>query len=212
MGIAERREREKEQRRNDIIDAAEQVFFKKGWQNATMDEVAAVAELSKGTLYLYFKSKEELYLAILLRGFDIMTNLFVTGMSAVTRGLDQVRAIGEAYLKFYQDYPDYFNILHYFQRHQLDPEDSGSEIVQACYQSAERGTCLVQNAIELGISDGSIRADIDPHRTALVLWGAASGVFQVASIKSEILRGKHSTEPETMITEFFEFVERALQP
>ena len=67
MGITERREREKEQRHNDIIDAAEKVFFSRGLEHATMDNVAVEAELSKGTLYLYFKSKEELYLAILLR-------------------------------------------------------------------------------------------------------------------------------------------------
>ena len=52
MGIAERREREREQRRNTILDAAETVFFSKGINLATMDEVAEEAELSKGTLYL----------------------------------------------------------------------------------------------------------------------------------------------------------------
>ena len=59
MGIAERKEREKLQRRKDIIDAAEKVFFYRGFESATMDEIAEKVELSKGTLYLYFKSKEE---------------------------------------------------------------------------------------------------------------------------------------------------------
>ena len=48
MGITERREREKEQRKNDIVDAAERVFFKRGHEYATMDDVAIEAELSKG--------------------------------------------------------------------------------------------------------------------------------------------------------------------
>ena len=64
MGISERKEREKEQRRKDIIDSAEKVFFEKGLNNSTMDEVAKQAELSKGTLYLYFKSKEEIHFEI----------------------------------------------------------------------------------------------------------------------------------------------------
>ena len=67
MGIAERREREKDQRRNTILDAAEKVFFSQGINLATMDGVAEEAELSKGTLYLYFKSKEELFLGIACR-------------------------------------------------------------------------------------------------------------------------------------------------
>jgi TetR/AcrR family transcriptional regulator len=50
MGITERKEREKEQRRNAIIDAAEKIFFTKGMDNSTMDDVAEEAELSKGTL------------------------------------------------------------------------------------------------------------------------------------------------------------------
>ena len=58
MGIQERKEREKLQRREDIIDAAEKVFFKKDLDSATMDDVANEAELSKGTLYIYFKSKK----------------------------------------------------------------------------------------------------------------------------------------------------------
>ena len=76
MGIAERREREKQRRRNDILDAAEHVFFEKGLKSATMDEVAEEAELSKGTLYLYFKSKEDLYLGITERALTVLKQMF----------------------------------------------------------------------------------------------------------------------------------------
>ena len=91
MGTAERREREKEQRRNDIIDAAERVFFNKGLENATMDDVAEHAELSKGTLYLYFKSKEELYLAIHLRGNLILKEMFEAAVKKPKTGIEKVR-------------------------------------------------------------------------------------------------------------------------
>ena len=57
MGVAERRQREKEERRSCIVAAAEAVFLEKGLDVATMDEIAARAEVSKGTLYLYFKEK-----------------------------------------------------------------------------------------------------------------------------------------------------------
>ena len=57
MGIHERKEREKEHRRDEILNAAQKVFFEKGLQSATMDEIAEAAELSKGTLYLYYGSK-----------------------------------------------------------------------------------------------------------------------------------------------------------
>ena len=64
MGVAERRQREKEQRRITILRAAEDVFVRRGVAETTMDDIARAAEVSKGTLYLYFKSKDDLYLTI----------------------------------------------------------------------------------------------------------------------------------------------------
>lgn len=67
MGIQERKEREKERRRQQIIVAAKRVFSDKGFSKATMEDIAKEAELSPGTLYLYFKNKEELYASLSLR-------------------------------------------------------------------------------------------------------------------------------------------------
>ena len=67
MGTKERKEREKEVRKKTILEAAKTVFFQKGFQGTTMDQIAEVAELSKGSLYLYFPSKEEFGLAVIDR-------------------------------------------------------------------------------------------------------------------------------------------------
>jgi AcrR family transcriptional regulator len=67
MGIQERKEREKERRRQQIIVAAKRVFSNKGFNKATMEDIAKESELSPGTLYLYFKNKEELYASLSLR-------------------------------------------------------------------------------------------------------------------------------------------------
>lgn len=66
MSIAERKEREKELRREQIIEAAKEVFYKKGFSASTIEEIASTAQLSPGTLYLYFKSKDDLYVSITL--------------------------------------------------------------------------------------------------------------------------------------------------
>ena len=67
MGIQERKEREKERRRQQIMVAAKRVFSDRGFNKATMEDIAQEAELSPGTLYLYFKNKEELYASLSLR-------------------------------------------------------------------------------------------------------------------------------------------------
>ena len=61
MGIQERKQRERERRRQQIIVAAKRVFSEKGFSKSTMEDIAREAELSPGTLYLYFKNKDKVY-------------------------------------------------------------------------------------------------------------------------------------------------------
>lgn len=70
MGVRERKEREKEQRRVDILDSARQAFLKHGLEQTSMDRIAQEAELAKGTLYLYFKNRDELLMALIADDFD----------------------------------------------------------------------------------------------------------------------------------------------
>ena len=72
MGIEERKEREKKQRRRQLIDAAEKVFAAKGFSGATIENIAEEAELSPATLYLYFKNKDELYASLNLKMLEVL--------------------------------------------------------------------------------------------------------------------------------------------
>ncbi|MBW1616102.1 MAG: TetR/AcrR family transcriptional regulator [Deltaproteobacteria bacterium] len=67
MGIRERKERERERRKQQITVAAKRIFLERGFDKATMEDIAKEAELSAGTLYLYFKNKHELYASITLK-------------------------------------------------------------------------------------------------------------------------------------------------
>ena len=72
MGIQERKQRERERRRQQIIVAAKRVFSENGFSKTTMEDIAREAELSPGTLYLYFKNKDELYASLSLRILQYM--------------------------------------------------------------------------------------------------------------------------------------------
>ena len=115
MGISERKEREKEQRRNDIIDAAEKIFFKKGLNNSTMDEVAEEAEFSKGTLYLYFKSKEEIHFEIKTRAINILMKMFKDSISANKNGFENCMEIGKAYVDFVNKHRNYYKAIFFLK-------------------------------------------------------------------------------------------------
>ncbi len=180
MGVQERREREKEQRKNDILDAAEQVFFEKGLSLSTMDDVADAAELSKGTLYLYFKSKQELYLGIHQRGFVKMHEMFAAAAALHNLGVDKIRAIGHAYYEFAKQYPDYYKAIMYFEGSVLD-FTSDSEMIEIYHQDGHQVMEFVQKVLHKGIDDGSIVTDFQVDRLAFILWGQISGVIQIIS-------------------------------
>ena len=210
MGIAERREREKEQRKNDIIDAAEHVFFTHGLENATMDDVAEYAELSKGTLYLYFKSKEDLYLAIHLRGNQILKQMFENAVSKYNNGLEKVRAVGQAYFEFYKTYPDYFNAMIYYESRSINFEEVNS-IAQQCVLLGRETLDVLVRALEIGIEDGSIRPSIEPQKTALSLWGQSTGIIQIISLKEVIIMHNHEIKAKDLIEYTFDMIYHALK-
>jgi len=102
VGTTGRREREKAKRREDILQAARDVFFKDGSRRATIDDVAARAEVSKGTVYLYFESKEAILAHLVLEGLDILSGLLETAYAAKKdlTADERVRRLARAYLKF----------------------------------------------------------------------------------------------------------------
>ena len=211
MGIAERREREKEKRKNDIGNAAERVFFEKGHENATMDDVANEAELSKGTLYLYFKNKEDLYLAIHLRGNKILHSLFMKAVKNKKTGIEKTRSVGKAYVEFFKKYPNYFNAMLYYESHDFDFADQDS-VAAECLIEGKATLELLIESIVIGIKDGSIRSDIDPVKTALNLWGQTTGVLQIASLKEKIVLAQHfSISAQDVIDYNFDLIYHALK-
>ncbi len=208
MGTAERKEREKLQRRKDIIDAAEIVFFEKGFDNTTMDEIANKVELSKGTLYLYFKSKEELFLEIIKRGEKILTDLFVKAIKKEKNGLNKVKAIGEAFIKFSTKYHDYNKA---YMTDYPKIQEYRKEIGYTCEQNTNDGNSVFIEVIKEGIADGSIRKNIDPVKTSLLLWGQTIGVLQIIQQKGDSLKSECNTTPEALLEYFFEYTGQALE-
>ena len=179
MGTAERREREKQQRNDMIMDAALEVFAEKGLKNATMDDVAEKAELSKGTLYLYFKTKEHLFFAIDMRAAGILRERFAEASRSVKTGLEKVKAIGRAYYQFCFDYPNYFKAMSYVES--MDAE-TFKAIAEEMMPSTDLGPknsslTILADAIKTGHQDGSIAADIDPMVHSVLLWATSNGVI-----------------------------------
>jgi TetR/AcrR family transcriptional regulator len=180
--ISARREEEKERRRAEILDAAEALYAKKGWDALTMDQVARSARLSRALVYVYFRDKDDLLFAIGERAVQLLLDRFKAAVAVTARGMDQVDAIGRAYMGYAHEFPHYFDFCTRFQSHSTDAEPSTNE--GACQAASDQLIGTVVQAIETGIRDGSIRADIgDPLLFALTLWAFTHGIIQIAMVK-----------------------------
>ena len=180
--IAERRVEEKERRRAEIVDAAEQLYAEKGWDSVTMDQVAKAARLSRALLYVYFRDRDELQFAIGERALEMLRTRFVEAAARHTRGIDRVEAIGRAYMTYARDFPHYFDVCARFQAHEM-PQHPGSN-EGACALAGDAAIAVVVEGIRAGIADGSIRSDIgDPTLYAVTLWAFTHGVILLATAK-----------------------------
>lgn len=176
LGTVERKEREKEHRREEILDAAQSVFFKKGLAVATMDEIAEAAELSKGTLYLYYKRKEDLYLAVMMRGMQILnTNLaiVIAKNDPVPRTVEN---LSKAFYDFFHTHREYFRMLHFLQTPEFHRQAT-EEMLQSCQTLNHRMWEMVVDVLSRGQRDGTVRPDLNPAEVLTILWSSATALL-----------------------------------
>jgi AcrR family transcriptional regulator len=180
--IAARREDEKERRRAEILDAAEALYIKKGWDAVTVEQVARSARLSRALVYVYFRDKEDLLFAIGERAMRLLHERFAAARATRVAGMDQIDAIGRAYVGYAAEFPHYFDFCSRFQSQDVAPDRATN--AGSCKLAGDQVLGTVVEAISCGLHDGSIRRDIgDPTMFALTLWAFTHGVIQLATVK-----------------------------
>jgi len=212
MGTAERKEREKKRRRNEILDAAEEVFFEKGLKEATMDDVAERAELSKGTIYLHFSNKEALYIGISLRAMAVLKEKFENAVKSHDNAGERLMAIGRAYTDFAYEYPYYFRTMTFVEQLQPLSHDEAEEdpYVKQCHESGIGVLQILAEVIKAGVEEGYLYPEIDPMKTAIVLWSCGNGIVQMNQSKAAHFHQIHGFEEDFLTETYMRFCARAL--
>jgi TetR/AcrR family transcriptional regulator len=209
--IAERRQEERDRRRVEIIDAAEALYAEIGWDAVTMDQVARRARLSRALLYVYFHDKADLHFALVERSLEELRRRFELARVGQARGIDEVEAIGHAYLAFSRDLPHYFDACARFQAHQREgAEVPGNEF--ACVETGHRVHEVIVESLNKGIADGSIRRDLgNPYVTALALWAFTHGMIQIATTKGSTIE-REGIPVQSFIDHSVSLALRSLRP
>ncbi len=210
MGIIERKEREKEHRKEEILDAAQKVFFEKGLSASTMDEIAEAAELSKGTLYLYYKSKEDLYLGVLMRGMEVLHDMFEQAVSVNESAPRLLFRMGDAYTEFFNRHRSYFRMTSFFQTPHFHKQVS-DEMKHACSSANHRLWELVINVMTRGIQEGMIREGLNPAEIGIIIWSSASALMQRIDTENDVWKERmHIDLEQTLRTSNMLFMDAIL--
>jgi len=185
--IAERRQEEKDRRRTEIVDAADDLYRELGWDAVTMDSVAKRARLSRALVYVYFKDKTDLHFSIAIRALDLLHQRFTASSERARTGADKIQAMGRSYIAYGQEFPHYFDACARLELHTPSgAEPTGQE--QLCMATGKLVHEVVVAALLAGQQDGTIRKDVgDLQVLARILWGFNHGLIQIAMTKADAL-------------------------
>ena len=208
--IAQRREEEKERRRGEFLDAAEQLYAQHGWEAVTMDQVARTARLSRALVYIYFRDKDDLLFAVGERAMRLLQKRFAEALDTPGSGRDKVDAIGRAYMGYALEFKHYFDFCSRFQSHEASAAASPNE--EACQQAGDAVMELLVRAIQTGVADGSIVPSLarEPRMLALSLWAFTHGIVQIASAKAQEL-ARHGVAAQAFSEYAFELLRSMLR-
>ncbi len=178
MGLEERRKRERENRKNAILKAARKLFFEKGFRPVTVESIARKAELSKGSIYLYYNSKEEIYSQILLSDIDKFHEHIADILQTPTSAAEALIRLAEIYVAFFLTDRELFRILMNFMLHNNDmnlPEDLNHHIIK----TTNRTIGIVEQVFRHGIDRGEFPPDINLRLNRNAIWGLLNGIISL---------------------------------
>lgn len=184
MGVGERREREREQRKRDILDAARKLLVEQGLQATSVNRIAKECELSIGTIYFYFKNKEEIFAALQEQGLDILYGRVADAMLQTLDCEEKLKAAASAYLDFSRECRDYFEVIHYFI---TSPSTFfPSALMIRIHSKGASILSLVESAVVEGNQQHRFNEPV-PRRYAIFFWASLHGMISIRKMGKDTI-------------------------
>ncbi|MBI2525821.1 MAG: TetR/AcrR family transcriptional regulator [Candidatus Rokubacteria bacterium] len=208
MSTQRRRERERLARREQIVEAAKEVFGEKGFMAATAEEIARRAEVAVGTLYLYFKSKEEMYVSLLFEGLDLFRQELerIQGLSLAPD--EKLRAFWDFLYTFYARYPAYYRIISFLHAGELR-EAVSRDLLEEVNRRTGRNFSLAARIVRQGMMAGLYRTG-NPREVVDFLWALLNGLVQLMEIRRNL--GLAVGDLAELHRNAFTLIEQGLRP
>jgi TetR/AcrR family transcriptional regulator len=208
MTLSSWKEREKNQRRDYIVDAAEKLFFEHDYNNVSMDDIAQILGLGKSTLYLYFKNKEALFYAVALRGMRILNAMHLQCWNMEGTGIDKLHATTKGYFEFTIENQEYFLILCYIASNPSSSKDN--PYVKEFTELALTNIQTISKILEEGHIEGKIRGDLNPVEMAVFLSIIANSIMNMDPVWKVTL-ARTGTSEDQIWEHYLRFITPAVE-
>ncbi|MFA5324391.1 MAG: TetR/AcrR family transcriptional regulator [Smithella sp.] len=178
MSSEERRKKEKENRKNSILKAARKLFFERGFKSVTVDLIAAKAEVSKGSIYLYFDSKEEIYTQILISA-NIERHKEIENFARQEGTASELLLkYARVYVDFFLENNELFRILMTFMLHAENmnlTEEQNTQLIHTTNENIR----TISEILQKGVDKGEFSDRIDIRQGQNAIWGLLNGIISL---------------------------------
>ncbi len=184
-----------------FLICGEEIFEKKGFEAASVDDIVKCADKSKSTFYVYFKSKEELWDSIVCKYMELL-------LESAKKAAESTGSFEERY------YALCFDIASKFEQHPVFYKatlgkismDMEKDIYKKIYDVGEQTNEAIADFIRSGISEGTVRKDIDIYPAVIMMWSSISGIISMATDKEEYLKLRFKMSKDEYLKKAFKML------
>ena len=182
MGVKERREREKSETRDKILDAARELFVTEGYEGVSMRRVAEKIEYSPTAIYVHFADKEELFHELCRQDFARLQEVMQSAEMPADP-IERLRQIGRSYIQFGVRFPNHYVFMFMTPHLPQEPDEEDREIMGNPEKDAY---AMLKRAVQEAINAGCFRDEVqDAELVSQTLWASVHGVISLNIAKGK---------------------------
>jgi AcrR family transcriptional regulator len=195
--------------KSNILETAKQLFTEKGIEQTTMADIAKTADYSKSTIYVYFKSKEEIYHHIILEYMITLRNGLEECVEKYTGAIERYYGICNVLMELHDSNPLFFEGL--LEKIEVSDEAMANEpVLREIHTVGEEVNMIIETFIQNGITEKVIRSDINIIPTVFVMWASICENIIMAENKKEYFMSRIQMSKKEYLKYSFETLLQSL--
>ena len=205
MSTKDRKLLEKENRRQVILDAAEAIMQVNGVHGLNVDLIAQETQLAKGTIYLYFKSKEEILATLTLKARNLLFHAFKKAVTEHDLPIEQLKSVVYANYQFYQENPLLNDLVSLYE--------ANSQLVETAelQEASDNITKLVVEIAQKAKENGTLNLSVNPLHFTIILWGMTMGVHQLFKIRGKNIQENLNISEQELLESYVQFLDNGIR-